>query len=283
MTAVRNLRKIWGVARTEYVNWITNPRIMILGVLLVFMKNLVIDPLSARADKFGDTMVIFEPYIAITNSSRLMLFIPLLFLILLSDYPKFGGNSMFFISRTGKKNWLCGQIVFLIMAIVTFMGAIFAVSILLSGGHFGTEWSEAVRKYAARFPEESGNFDSELLPSNLYNQIPMMTALWQSSLLLFEYLLSLSLIIYLAKILFGGAVGLGGAVLVIAVGSAAQYSPLKWAFPAANTIIWRHYTEFLRELVYPMWASFLYLGAMPLLLIFGCFIALKKLKFTENR
>lgn len=281
---MRELRKIWGVARTEYVGWITNPRIIILGVLLVFIKTLAIDPLAARAEKFGDTMIIFEPYIAVGNSGVLTLFMPLVFLVLLSDYPKLGGNSMFYISRTGKKNWLCGQIIFLIMAIITFMSAVFLSSILFSGGHFGTEWSEAVRKYISRFPNEAGNFDSHLLPSNLYNQIPMMTAMWQSSVLLAAYLLTLALIIYFFKILFSSSAGLAGAVLVMALGTATTslYSPIKWFFPTANTIIWLHYTEILSEPIYPMWASFLYFGILLTVLAAGNFIALKKLKFMEN-
>lgn len=279
-----NLRKIWGTARTEYVGWITNPRVIILGVLLIFIKNLAIDPLAARAEKFGDTMIVFEPYIAVGNSAALPLFMPLVFLVLLSDYPKLGGISMFYISRTGKRDWLCGQILFLIMAIVTFIGAVFASSMLFSGGHFGTEWSEAVRKYNARFPNEAGNFDSHLLPSNLYNQIPMMKALWQTSVLLAEYLLALALIIYILKILFGSSVGLAGALFAIALGTATTslYSPIKWAFPTANTIIWLHYTEILSEPIYPIWASFLYFGILLAVLIAGNFIAVNKIKFMEN-
>jgi len=280
-----NARKIWGVARTEFVGWLTNPRVIILGVLLIFIKTLAIDPLTARAERFGNTMIIFEPFIAVGNSGALTLFIPLVFLVLFSDYPKLGGNSLFYISRTGKTAWLCGQILFLLMAVLTFLGAIFAASVLFSGGHFGTEWSEAVRKYAARFPEEAHNFDSQLLPSNLYNQIPMMSALWQTSALLAMYLLSFALIIYLLKMLFSSSVGLAGALVVMAVGVAATslYSPIKWAFPTANTIIWLHYEEILRAEIYPMWASFAYFGALLAALIFGNFLALKRLKFTEER
>lgn len=281
---MRNLRKIWGTARTEYVGWITNPRVIILGVLLIFIKNLAIDPLTARAEKFGDKMIIFEPYIAVGNSGMLMMFIPLVFLVLLSDYPKLGGNSLFYISRTGKKNWLCGQILFLIMAIATFLGVIAATSILFSGGRFGTEWSEAVRKYVARFPKEAGNFDSQLLPSNLYNQIPMMKTLWQTSLFLAAYLLVLALVIYLLKILFGNSSGLAGALLVMALGVTTMSldSPIKWAFPTTNTVIWLHYTEILSKPVYPMWASYLYFGVLLAALAAGNFIALRKIKFTEG-
>lgn len=281
---MRNIRKIWGVARTEYLNWITNPRIIILGVLLVFIKTLAIDPLAARAEKFGDTMIIFEPYIAVGNSSVLSMFTPLVFLILLSDYPRLGGNALFYISRTGKKNWLCGQIIFLIMAIITFEMAILAASMLLSGGHFGAEWSETVRKYLALFPDEIKSFDSALLPSNLYNQIPMIRALWQTLVFQLMNLLVLALIIYLMKILFLNVAGLVGALLVMGLGAAtaSSYSPIRWAFPMANTILWMHYTDILRKPIYPMWASFLYFGMLLAALVAGNFIALKKLKFMEN-
>lgn len=281
---MRNLRKIWGTARTEYVNWITVPRVIILGVLLIFIKTLAIDPLSERAAKFGDTMVVFEPYIAVVNSAMLMLFIPLVFLILLSDYPKFGGNSMFFIMRTGKRNWLCGQLLFLVMAVLTFLFVILAAGMLFSGGHFATNWSEAVRKYNARFPNEAFSFDSRLLPSNLYNQIPMMRAMLHSSLLLAAYLLTLELVIYLLKILFSSSAGLAGAVLVMALGTVTTslMSPIMWAFPTANTIIWIHYTEILSEPVYPTWASFLYFGVLLTALVAENFIAMRKIRFTEE-
>ena len=285
MTAVRErLTKIWGVARTEFVGWITNPRIIILGILLVFIKTLAIDPLTARAEKYGEPMVILEPFIAVGNSGYLTLFIPLVFLVLFSDYPKLGGNSLFFISRTGKKEWLCGQILFLVMATAAVIGIILGASVLLSGGVFGTEWSESVRKYTSRFPEEANNFDSQLLPSNLYNQIPMMTALWQTIVLLAGYLLTLALVIYLLKMLFSSSVGLAGAVLLIAVGTVTTslYSPIKWAFPTANTIIWLHYTEILSKPIYPVWASFAYFGVLIAALIAGNFVALRKLNFMEG-
>ena len=279
-----SLKQIASAARTEYIGWVTNPRIIILGVLLIFIKTLAIDPLSARAEKFGEKMIFWEPFIAIGNSGMLALFIPLLFLVLLSDYPKLGGNSLFYISRIGKRNWLCGQILFLIMAIATFMIAILASSILFSGGRFGNNWSDAVTKYNARFPAEANNFDSQLLPSNLYNQIPMIKAVAQTFVLMSAYLLVLALTIYALKMLFNNSSGLAVAVGVIALGSVSTSlgTGLRWVFPASNTIVWMHYTEILSESVYPVWASFVYFGVALAVLITLNFIALKKLKFTES-
>ena len=41
----RNLKCVLSVARSEYIKWITNPRVIIVGVLLVFMRTLAIEPL----------------------------------------------------------------------------------------------------------------------------------------------------------------------------------------------------------------------------------------------
>ena len=279
-----NIKQIASAARTEYVGWITDPRIVILGVLLIFIKTLAIDPLSGRAEKFGEKMIFWEPFIAVGNSGMLAMFIPLVFLILLSDYPKLGGNSLFYISRIGKRNWLCGQILFLIMAIGTFMAAILGASILFSGGRFGDNWSDAVTKYNARFPDEAFNFDSQLLPSNLYNQIPMITATVQTFVLMSAYLLVLALTIYALKILFCNSSGLVAAVGVIAAGSVTTSlgTGLRWAFPTSNTIVWLHYTEILSTPIYPVWASFAYFAGVLAALVTLNFFALKKLKFTEG-
>lgn len=280
----KSIKQIFSVAKAEYLGWITNPRIIILGVLLIFIKLLAIDPLAARAERFGEKMIYFEPFVALGNSGMLAMFIPLVFLVLMSDYPKLHGNSMFFIYRTGKRNWLCGQFLFLVMAIITFLSVILLSSILFSNGQYGSNWSDAVTKYNARFPDEAYNFDSQLLPSNLYNQISMITAVLQTSILIFAYLFLLALVTYLFKILFNNSFGLAAGLTVIALGvvSTSLFSDLRWVFPMANTIVWLHYDEILSEPIYPIWCSFAYFGVTILLLIILNLIALKKLKFTEN-
>lgn len=279
-----DIKQILSVARTEFLGWISDPRIIILGVLLIFIKSLAIDLLSARADKFGEQLIFFEPFIAVGNSGMLAMFIPCVFLVLLSDYPKLKGNALFFISRTGKRNWLLGQILFLTSAIITFLLIILLSSILFSAGRFGSEWSDAVTKYNSRFPMEASNFDSQLLPSNLYNQIPMITAVVQTFVLMGLYLLTLSLIVYLIKMFFNNSLGLAAAIAVIALGvvTTSLYSDAMWAFPMANTIVWLHYEEILSEPVYPVWCSFAYFAILIAVLTALCFAALKKLKFTES-
>ena len=120
-----SIRAIWNTARCEFIKLITNPRIIIVGIMLVFIKTLVIEPLVGRAEKYGEPLNILEPFIAVGNSGKLVMFMPCVFLILISDFPIMGGNTLFFIKRTGKLNWFLGQILSIIMSIFTYIAVIF--------------------------------------------------------------------------------------------------------------------------------------------------------------
>ncbi len=260
-----------------------NPRILIVGILFIFMRTLAVEPLLERVAKMGIPLTVFEPFEAMGNSGMLVLLMPCVFLILISDYPVISEFSLLCVQRTGKLNWFVGQLLFVISAIFTYMGVLLAGSILTSGGKFRTQWSETVRFFAARFPEESNSFTSELLPSNLYNQIPLMTSVLQTFFLMSAYLFLLVLILYLFKMLNIKSAGLFSVFIVIGLGvtTCSLKTPTMWAFPMANTIVWLHYTEILREPIKPIAYSYIYFIAIICFLIIACFVALKRMQFRN--
>ena len=114
-----NLRAIWNTARSEFIKWVTNPRIIIVGVMLVFIKGFVVTPLFERAEQYEEPLNVLEPFIAVCQSSILVMFMPCVFLLLICDFPIMGGNTLFFISRTGRLNWFLGQVLFMIISYQT--------------------------------------------------------------------------------------------------------------------------------------------------------------------
>lgn len=277
----RHIKSAISVARTEYIRWITNPRIIIVGVLLIFMHTLSVEPLLRRAVKLGVPLNLLEPFIAIGNSGMLVMLMPCVFLILISDYPKMTGNSLFFMHRTGRLHWFLGQILFLIFAIVTYLSLIIGGSILMSKGVFSGTWSDVITKYNAMFPAEAASFASGLIPSNLYNQLSLVTALLQTILLMSAYLYVLSMIIYLFKLLHLHAAGLFGAITVVAAGvvTCSLQAEAMWLFPMANTIVWLHFDEILSAPDKPVWYSYLYFIILILILTIANSIAIKKFQF----
>lgn len=279
----KDIKCIFSVARSEYVKWITNPRVIVVGVLLVFMKTLAIEPLLERADKIGEKIDILEPFAAIGNSGMLVMLIPCVFMVLISDYPKMTGNTLYFVKRTGKKNWFIGQMLFVFFAIISFLTVILLGSVLMSQGSFTGNWSDVVTKYNAMFPDESGNFTSQLLPSNLYNQIPLITSVFQTIGLMTVYMLIISMIIYFFKLIHIQSFGLLAAVFVVAGGvvTCSLKSKLMWLFPMANTIVWLHYDIILDELNVPIWYTYAYFAVILSVLTIANAIAVKHLEFIN--
>lgn len=261
---MENRKCILSVARQEYLRWITDPRIVVVGVLIIFMRTLAVEPLLERAEKIGIRLGIFEPYIAIGNSGMLVMLMPCVFLILIGDYPKITGNTLFFIQRTGKWNWFIGQILFIVYAVLTFLGLVIIGSILVSGGRPLSGWSDAVTKYNAMFPDEAENFASQLIPSNLYNQLSMWNALLQTTILMAMYLFLLALVIYFFKEIHIQSFGLFASIIVISAGvvTTSLDSRVMWGLPMANTIVWIHYDKILEETVVPVWFSYVYFAVV---------------------
>ena len=202
-----------------------------------------------------------------------MMIVPLVFLTLVSDFPKTDNNTFLSISRTGRINWVLSQILLMIMMIITYLALIFVVSVIPCIGNcfWGNEWSDTATKYTTVFPDRAGDFVSELLPENLYNQLTIFHAAAESYLLIALYLLLLGMILLTACLFKIKVIGMviAGGIVSIGAGLCSVYSEAMWLFPMANSIIWIHYTRYFSIPVKSMTFSYMYLiiGTMGLIII----------------
>lgn len=277
---------VFRIARIEYVRWLTNPRNILLFVMIIFTKTMALDPLFEKAEKFGSKIGILEPFAAVGNSTLLIMFLPAVYLVLMSDFPKFDGGSMFYISRVGKREWLFGQILFAVMSTLTYILSMFVFIAVfsLSNAELSLSWSDCTRYYIAKFPNEATSFAVRLLPSNLYNQIELVPAVLHTFFLLFLNLLLLSLILMTFKISSMKTAGLFANLTVIALGfvTCITNTKIMWWFPMANSIIWFHYTEILRDPIMPVWFSYAYFAVIIILLIIAAMLVVKKSNFITE-
>nr|MCR5481078.1 hypothetical protein [Ruminococcus sp.] len=116
-----NLRQCFSCAKTEYIKWVCDARMVILGVLLIFIYNFAIQPLLQNAEKMNEPLNMLEPFIAVANSGAVLMIIPLVFMTLIADFPKIDNNTVFYIMRIGRKNWLTGQIIKLVMMAASYL------------------------------------------------------------------------------------------------------------------------------------------------------------------
>lgn len=273
-------------AKTDFMKWALNSRMIILAVLAVFIYVCAVQPLTENAALMGKPLNVLEPYIAALNSGSLLLIIPLGFLAVSSDFPKIDGSAMFCLIRIGRSNWFCGQIITLLTMSAAYMFFILAASVIpvAFSGFWGTEWSEVATDFRIKFPEYSQNFGALLLPKNLFTHLSLPGAVLQSTLFVFFYLIFLGMIMMCFTILgkkSAGVIICGG---LIAAGSAlcSIQAPLMWALPMANSIVWLHYTEFRRKPFYPIWCSEIYFAVLIVILAALSLIRLKKFDCSAN-
>ena len=258
-----NFKQAFSCAKTEYIKWVCDARMIILGVLLIFIYSFAIEPLLKNAEEMGEPLNILEPFIAIANSGAILLIIPLVFLTLIADFPKIDTNTVFYIIRVGRVNWLLGQIIKLMMMALSYLGFIFlgAVVPMIGRGFWYNGWSNVATQFAVRFPEKSGNFGVQLLPENLYNQLTVFSAAVQSYLLVFAYLMIIGLMLLAFSLIKKKTAGfvLCGAVISLGTAFCSIKTVLMWSMPMANSIIWLHFTKYFRQPVVSLTFSMIYL------------------------
>lgn len=280
-----SLKQAFSCAATEFVKWVCDARMVIVAVLLIFINNFAVSPLTNNAELMGEPLNILEPFIAVANSEILILIIPIVFLTLIADYPKVDTNTVFYIVRIGRANWFVGQILKLVFMIISYLAVIFLGTVLpmLSKGFWYNGWSNVATGFVKMFPDRRGDFGVELLPENLYNQLTVFSAAVQSYLLVFAYLMIIGLILLSFSLVKHKTVGfvLCGAVISLGTAFCSIKTTLMWTMPMANSIIWLHYTKYFREPVMSMSFSVSYLAIFIAVLLAFCFIAIRKFNYDN--
>ena len=284
-TNENSIRKIFSVASTEYVKWICNPRMIVMFVVFIFIYDYIIKEMIKGAVKMDTLVSVSEPFIATTNSTLLILFVPAVFIMLISDFPKTDGNTMFFICRTGKFNWILGQIVFSIYASVTYLFAIFVSTCVLVSkyAYVGNDWSTVVTKYGLTFPDEKGGRIANFITGRLYNNMTPVKALIRTFTLQFLYLMLISMMLLtgfaVGKRMLGMIISCG--VICLGSGLSLSSSGLKWLFPSTNSIAWMHYDMVLKKQIVDMTKSYLYFIILIILLLIASLIFIKRYDFSK--
>lgn len=269
-----SLKQAFSCEVTEFVKWVCDARMVIVAVLLIFINNFAVSPLTNNAELMGEPLNILEPFIAVANSEILILIIPIVFLTLIADYPKVDTNTVFYIVRIGRANWFVGQVLKLVFMIVSYLAVIFLGTVLpmLSKGFWYNGWSNVATGFVKMFPDRRGDFGVALLPENLYNQLSVFEAAVKSYLLVAAYLMIIGLILLVFSLFKRKTLGfiICGGMISLGMAFSAIRTNLMWTMPMANSITWLHYSKYFKKPIMPMSFSVIYLLVLiAVLLVFG--------------
>lgn len=208
----------------------------------------------------------------------MMLLLPLLFLLLMGDFPRMDDSIRFVLPRVGRRTWYLGQLLFSFLASVTILGGFCMFTTIWCIGRLSWNhgmWSDAVTKY---YQEVQSDFKFNLITGEIYNQVTPIYAFLHSVFLVLALMLALSALLLLFGVLQKKVAGLTICGFWVAIGNGLavfQSEPFMWLFPIANTQIRLRYGVLFREEQMPLWGSYLYFvvvlfGAIVLGWYFGC-------------
>lgn len=279
------VNKIFRVAKNEYIKWITNPKLIIFAVLMVFAYDYVILDLLEAADKMGVKLQIFEGFIGISNSRLLLMIIPIVFVGLMGDFPRIDANAMFYIHRGGKSNWLFGEMLFAMMASATYLAAILVFSVVsLSGNvYISNGWSEVTTHYYLFAPNDYASNVANLTTGRLYNNLKPTSAMIHIVVIMFLFLFMISMILLAFFVCKARLIGVILACGVLCIGNVLAYieTSVRWLFPNAHAIMELHFDEIYRKPIMDMRVSYLYYLLWIVVLSGVVFWFIDKYDFTK--
>ena len=261
---MNKVRTIWNLSRAELLRLVRSTKIIILALFVIFANIQIVTPLRALSASMENKLSVFEPFVAVGNSGIVVLILPLFFLAMMADFPREGESQYFVQIRCSRRVWTAGQIVYAMESSAGLTIFVFAASALLSLDFIspGTAYSHAVTGYVAAFPERSGEYVVQLISENLYNQIPLFTAVIHTAFLLALYFLMLALLLLVFSLAKRKTAGifLDGILILAGTATCAGRMAYMWVFPMAHTITWLNYTEYERYPVLSLFCSYLYFG-----------------------
>lgn len=281
-----SMRKIIRVCQAECYHFLCSGRLALVLAVWVFAYQFITVPLLRNAERMHASLLVIEPYIALINSNFMILIMPVLFLVLLSDFPRVDANAYFYLVRTGKTNWVLGQLLYGVVITAGYLLIQFAGMVIpvLAEGRWGTGWSPVITDFAREFPEYAQSAGAVSIQPQLYYHVPPWEAVLVGSALLAAYLYLLLLIKLLFFLLRAKTMGLLLCFFVIAFGTGlcTTFSQMRFLMPMGNSILGIHYSQYYMEMVYPLEYSVIYFAVLIGVLIIGIIGLRKRLGGQEH-
>ena len=222
-------KQIISVMRNEYIKWLTNGKLILLPVLVVMIREIVILPILTAADQMNQPINVLEPCIAQVNSGMILLLIPMVYLVLIADFPSIDGNSYYLIPRIGRKNWILGELLFQLTSLVIYLlFLIISTMIQVAGDSFFVNgWSLVVTDYETVMMNSASVPMRDLLPLNLYFQMAPVKAFWMSYCFVFLFLFLCGQVMLWATLYGKKLIGFWAVLSSLANGISKRYSTIK--------------------------------------------------------
>lgn len=281
----KNMKKLFVVTKYELKEILHKSKILLILFFVVILYESILFPINEICNTTGFSIGVFEPFILICSRSTNTILIPILYILLISGFP-YCMNSYFHIMRTGKRAWVYGEMLFIVLSSMLFLIVLFIGCILPVMSHlsFSNRWSSFMTDLCSYYPEiYSKNILLCLDSSYTLHGTPLGVSLYSFAAMW------LNLIILGGMILLGAIWGKKMFVLFIAaaetlIGGCSIYfnSSMKWIFPLTHTQYGLHFNAFFSGSNFAVQYTFVYLGLFAVAEFIACRMNIEKTNFLKG-
>lgn len=267
----------------QYKSWLISPRILLAVYITIFINENITRKMLAICAEVGYKINLAEPLALIFSKSIYTVIIPIVFIALMTDFPRTNG-SIFYVYRMSRKSWVLGELMFAAASSLTYVITLVLGTLLYCAGkcELTNSWSDFTTRLYLDYPDIYAQSTSLAVESSVYTQGKPLEVILHSAALIFLYTLILSLLIMLFKLLNRGEIGIISAVAITLFGLATDSGASKamWAFPITHTVFGWHFDRFFRQQHFTILGSYIYLAALLVALVILNFIVSKKVRFS---
>lgn len=275
------MKKVLFVLRTEWGELLRQSKLFLILFFIIVMYEGYFAPMSAVCKEADAFIGPFEPFIYLCTKQTNIVLMPIIFIFLLSRFP-FCKQQYFQMLRTGKKEWLIGELLFLVTASLAMLLVIFGGSMLLLADRlaFTDGWGS--------FMIELGKTHPELYMENIYLFLDAAVITHGKPIMVFMYTFGYMwgyLVLMGMLMLFGGMIRKNFALLIsalvlTAIGGTAVYfgSSLQWVMPLVHIRFDLHFNSIFSGENFPLWGSLVYLFALLILVGVVCAVSLRNME-----
>ncbi len=140
---MNSVRSVFSICAQNFRKWTTDYRMWTIAVLLVVMTFIFADDVRKNAAALdSDVSVWIFPFLYLSRYMKLVFTLPVV--LIFCNAPFIDKNQTFVMMRTSRLKWLCGQILYIILASAVYYLFIFLLSILSTVfiADFSLDWGK---------------------------------------------------------------------------------------------------------------------------------------------
>lgn len=260
------MRLFLGIIKSEYIKWLKSDKQLMTAFSMIFLYMYSLEIINKYSAEMGEPINLFEPLAIFMSNLYIIPILVLTFAVLMIDFPDISANATFMLIRSGRTKWYSGQVAFVYVAAVSFIGILFIYTAIFTqkNAFVANLWSSAERLInTLEYQEIRSKNPLSYLDLSIINNYTVAQATVYGAILMTLHLALSSQVQMVLSLKFNKMMGLLANASLLALGMITWWadSPAKWLFPLAHSTVVYHYDELFNRVNFPILGSFLYLAA----------------------